>query len=190
MEGYQTRVNSIAVPKNTGIDGFLRTLKEILGLSRVQSISIDATGKIDYTRYVREAETDNPISVDYAGLDPWSIIRNGDLVEMRHPPDLPAPSIIALMFNRITREDLVPIAFATGADSDFWEWHRRTAGVELSPVGSAYGLPLYTDRQMPDHALVLCAGFAKGGLAECHRFLSVSMGIVDNKPPVTSVMIL
>lgn len=189
MEGYQEKTSSIVVPKNTGIDGFLRMLKGILGLPRVQSINIDATGKVNYTRYVRDGETDNPIEVDYSGLDPWSIIRNGDLVEMRHP-DLPAPSVIALMFNRINREDLVPVAFATGTDSDFWRWHRRTAGVEMSLAASAYGLPIYTDRQMPDHALVLCAGFTKGGLSECHRFISVNMGLMDTNPPETSVSIL
>jgi len=190
MEGYQERSSSISVPKNTGIEGFLRTLKGILSLPRVQAVNIDATGKINYIRYVRDGETDNPIAIDYTGLDPWSIIRNGELEELTRHTEEPAPNVIAVMFNRIAREGLVPIAFATGADSDFWRWHERSAGVELSRTASVYGLPLYTDRQMPDHSLVLCAAFVKGGMVDCHRFLSVSMGVVDTTPPETSVSIL
>lgn len=190
MEGYQERSSSISVPKNTGIEGFLRTLKGILTLPRVQSVNIDATGKINYTRYVREGETDNPIGVDYTGLDPWSIIRNGELEELTRHTEAPAPYVIAVMFNRIAREGLVPVAFATGADSDFWRWHERTADIELSRTSSAYGLPIFTDRQMPDHSLVLCAAFVKGSLVDCHRFLSVSMGVIDLTPPETSVSIL
>jgi hypothetical protein len=191
MEGYQERSHSIAVPKNTGIDGFLRALRGILVLPRVRNINIDATGAVRYTRYVRNDEPDSPVGVDYTGLEPWSIIRNGDLEEIPIPPATPAPNVIAYMFNRLVQDSLVPVALVTGAASEFWHWHERTARVRLARAGAAYGLPIYTDRQVPDHALVLCAAYVKGGsLIDCHRFLKVEMSDPGFVPPETSVEIL
>lgn len=189
MDGYQEKSSSVTVPKNTGIDGFLRTLKTILSLPRVQTINIDAKGKVNYTRYVRDGEPESPVNVDYAGLDPWSIIRNGQLDELQYMELEPAPSVIAAMFNHVAREGLVPIAFATGADTHFWRWHHRTSRVDLARTSVVYGLPIYTDRQMPDHSLVLCSGFVKGSLIDCHRFLNTAMG-VEFEAPDTSVNIL
>jgi hypothetical protein len=190
MDGYSERTHAITVPKNTGVDGFLRTLRGILGLPRVRNISIDATGAVRYTRYVREDEPDSPIQVDYTGLEPWAIIRNQELEELPLPPSTPAPSVIAFMFNRLTQDSLAPIAFATGARSEFWRWHERTSGVRLARAGMAYGLPIYTDRQIPDDSLILCAAYIKGSLIDCHRFLTTSMSDVGFKPPETSVEIL
>lgn len=186
---YQEKTSSVMVPKNTGIDGFLKTLRNILTLPRVQGIRIDAKGKIDYTRYVREGEPDNPITVDYSELEPWAIIRNGTIEELYHKESTPATNVIAAMFNWVAREGLTPVAFASGVETNFWQWHRQTAGVELSRTSSVYGLPLYTDRQMPDYSLVLCAGYVKGGLVDCHRFIMTTMGSTVT-PPETTVSIL
>ncbi len=190
MEGYEERAHTIAVPKNTGVDGFLRTLKGILMLPRVRNISIDATGAVRYTRYVRENEPDSPIGVDYTGLEPWSVIRNGEIEELSFPAKTPATSVIAFMFNRLTQDSLAPVAFATGAASEFWHWHERTARVRLAKTGAAYGLPIYIDRQIPDASLVLCAAYVKGSLIDCHRFLKVDMSDTDFEPPDTSVEVL
>jgi hypothetical protein len=190
MDGYEEKTSSISVPKNTGVEGFLKTIRGILTLPRVRGIAIDVSGKVSYTRYVREGEPDTPVPVDYTGLDPWSIIRNGELEEMPYELGTPSTSVIAAMFNRITREGLIPVAFASGADSHFWRWHEKTSGLSLVKKTSAYGLPIYTDRQMPDYSLVLCASYVRGNLIDCHRFLSVSMGVVDFAPPETHVSIL
>lgn len=189
MDGYEEKTSSVAVPRNTGVDGFLKTLRTILQLPRVQSINIDSKGKVSYVRYVREGETDTPINLDYAGLEPWNIIRNGQLEELHSMEHAPATTVIATMFNRIAREGLTPIAFATGVGTHLWRWHERTSQVELAKTPTVYGLPIYTDRQMPDHCIVLCASFVRGSLIDCHRFISASMGI-DFEPPDTSVSIL
>ena len=191
MEGYEERSHSIAVPKNTGIEGFMRTLRGILMLQRVRGINIDATGTIRYTRYVRENEPDSPIAVDYTGLEPWGVIRNGEIEEIALPSNVPATSVIAFMFNRLTQDSLTPVAFASGMASEFWSWHERTAKVRLARTGAAYGLPIYLDRQMPDHALVMCAAYVRGSsLVDCHRFLKIDMSAGDFTPPETSVEIL
>lgn len=191
MDGYQERLSSISVPKNTGLDGFLRTLRTILELPRVQNITIGSDGVVKYMRYVRDGEPDGPAQVDYTDLAPWNIIRNSlSLQEILHDPDVPAPVVIANLFNILGQESLIPIAFATGAASTFWKWHERTAGIRLTQRTSAYGLPIYTDSQMPDYSLVLCAAFVRTGLVDCHRFLMVGMQSEEFVPPDTNVSIL
>lgn len=194
MEGYEERSDSIRVPRNTGVDGFLTTLRRILTLPRVQTISIDASGLVSYTRIVREGEGTTPMVVDYGELAPWNIIRNGELEEFDTSPTDAAPTVIARMFNVLTSVGLAPIAFVTGANSSFWDWHRESH-VNLGRHGVAYGLPLYTDRGVPDHVLVFCAAYVKGStLAACHKFLVINMTTtaIDDRhvPPDTEVSIL
>jgi hypothetical protein len=190
MDGYVEKTNEVAVPKNTGIDGFLKTLRGILELRNVQNIGIDAKGVIRYTRYTREDEPDGPIEVDYTDLEPWAIIRNRDLQDIDYTPGTPASTVIAALFNMLAHENLVPIAFVTGTNSRFWAWHEESTGVRLEKETSAYGLPIYTDLQIPDHSLILCASHRRAGLVECHRFLLVTMNEVLFIPPETSVSVL
>jgi hypothetical protein len=189
MDGYQEKTSSVKVPKNTGVDGFLKTLRNILMLPRVQSIRIDAKGTVNYSRYVRDGETEGSLQIDYGELEPWALMRNSHIEELNYREGMPASNVIAVMFNRVARDGLVPNGFATGAETYLWDWHRRTAGIDLVRTSSVYGLPIYTDRQIPDHSLVLCAGYIKGGLVDCHRFIKVSME-ADMSPPETTVSIL
>lgn len=190
MEGYQEKTSSVSVPKNTGVDGFLKTLKGILELPNVQEIKIDSKGSVQYRRYVREGSEDKALAIDYGELTPWNIIRNSELEEVHCSPGTPATNVVSLMFNMVAREGLVPIAFVSGAGSHFWQWHEKTAGVNLARTGSVYGLPFYTDRQIPDHALILCAAYTRGGLVNCHRFIMAGMETMEFIPPETSVSIL
>lgn len=194
MEGYEERTDSIRVPKNTGVDGFLKTLRRVLTLPRVQVINIDSSGMVSYTRIVREGEPPEPVDLDFSDLSPWSIVRNGTLEEFTVPHDAPATATIARLFNLLTQESLVPVAWVTGANSDFWAWHEETAGVRLTRQNMAYGVPIYTDREVPDHSLILCAAYTKGTtLVGCHRFLVVSMasfGGQGEPPAETEVSIL
>lgn len=192
MEGYAEKTHEVKVPKNTGIDGFLQALRQVLALRNVQNIQIDSKGVVRYTRLIRtsEAEADDPILVDYTGLEPWGIIRHRQLDDLGIHYETPAPAAVALMFNKVATEGLVPVAFVTGADSAFWAWHERTAGVTLARQLLAYGLPIYTDRQIPDHSLILCAASQPGSLLSCHRFFFVGMDERALAPPKTSVAVL
>ena len=193
MEGYEERTHSIQVPKNTGVDGFVKTLRGVLELRNVQTIQVDAKGRVTYTRIVRAGEDSTPLAVDFGELAPWSIVRNGELEEFEAGEGDPATTVVARMFNLLTQEGLVPIAFVTGANSSFWRWHVETAGVRLARQNSAYGIPIYTDREVPDSSLILCAAYVRGAtLAGCHRFLAIGMASFGDQaaPPNTEVSIL
>lgn len=160
MDGYQEVTKSIAVPPNTGIDGFLRALKQILRKPLVQLVTINSKGKVSYTRYVRDDEPEDR-SIDFDDLQPYHIIRNADLQEFMPPMDLPASTIVGMMLDRVAQDRLHPVAFATGAQTHLWDWYRYTTGYSMVARRQLFGLPVLTDRQLPDSVLILCAGFGR-----------------------------
>jgi len=161
MEDYKEVTNNIDVPSNTGIDGFLRTLKQVLRKPRVQRVVISAKGKVSYTRYVRDGEPEDPVGIDFDDLQPYHVVRNAELREFMPPPNLPAPVVMGLMFEQVAQDRLHPIAFATGATSGVWDWYQYTTGHAVVARTQLFGLPLLVDRQIPDTVLLLCAGFGR-----------------------------
>jgi hypothetical protein len=160
MPEYRRVEDSIEVPKNTGVTGFLRTLEQIIRLPRVQDIRVDIKGKVSWSRYVLDGESE-PLGVEFEDLEPWAIIRNSEVVE------LPVRStnvalVLSMMLDKATSEALHPIAFASGADTVLWEWFADSTGYRLGSNNSVMGLPLYLDRHAPDTALILCAAYTKG----------------------------
>src|SRR5262245_21386748 len=119
MEGYSEKSGEVTVPKNTGVDGFLKALRGVLALRNVQSIFINAKGVVRYTRLIRkekeEEEPEGPLEVDYTGLEPWGIIRHRRVEDLGVHHETPAPATVALLFDRVARENLIPVAFVTGA---------------------------------------------------------------------------
>lgn len=161
MEGYREVSKSIDVPPNTGIDGFMRALRQILRKSRVQQVVINSKGRVTYSRYVREDEPEEASGIDFDDLQPYYIIRNAELQEFMPPPNLPATTVVSMMFDKVAQDRLHPIAFATGAQSHLWDWYQYTTGHVSVARRQLFGLPVLTDRQLPDSVLVLCAGFGK-----------------------------
>ncbi len=161
MDDYREVSKSIDVPPNTGVDGFLRTLRQILRKPRVQDIHINSRGQVRYTRYVREDEPEEPVGIEFDDLQPYYVIRNAELREFMPPPDLPAPVVIGLMFDQVAQERLQPIAFAVGAQTGLWDWYQYTTGHDVVARRQLFGLPIFIDRQIPDSVLLLCAGFGR-----------------------------
>jgi hypothetical protein len=188
MEAYEEKASTVTVPANTGVEGFLRTLRAVLSLQRVQSIHIDSKGRVRYTRLVREGETDTPLAVDYTELAPWNLIRHGELENLRYPPDTVATTVMAHVLDYCAREDVLPIALVIGNPTNFWKWHEDTASISFSIKSFAYGLPVIVDNDVPEHAVVFCVSHLRGSLIDCHRFLLVAMPVAQPFPE-TSVEI-
>jgi hypothetical protein len=159
MPEYKEITEKLYVPKNTGIEGFITTLRRILSLSKVQSISINANGQIKYNRIVREEENVQPLEIDFSTIMPSGIVRNNDIVELEEEKD--PTHAVARMFERVAQEHLFPVAWASGPSSTFWLWHERM-GLTIS-VGrdEAYGLPFLYDEYFPPTTLVLCTGYTR-----------------------------
>lgn len=153
---FELKKTLITVPKNTGIDGFMKTIHTILKLSRVQSVSIDARGAVTYERYVQI--DDQPVQIDFEGLEPWNVIRNADIEEVRIVSRNAAAVLLEVLDTAVSA-NLYPIAFVVGTESVLWGWYFRTTGCDLKSRTSLSGLPLYTDKQLPNTALALCAAY-------------------------------
>jgi hypothetical protein len=177
MPEYQEIEDSLDIPKNTGIEGFLRTIKEILQLSRVQSININAKGRVSWRRFVLDGEQ-GVVGADFADLEPWGIIRNGDVTELPIV-STNAALVLAFMLDRAALEKLHPIAFVTGAETVFWDWYSDSTGQDLMAKDQVYGLPVYTDRHAPDTALILCIGYSRdAALIDTQKSYKIEMDYV------------
>ncbi len=173
---YELATSSIEVPKNTGLEGFVHTVRSILKLPKVQSITISAKGKITYERYVLDGEP-KTLSIDFNGIEPYHLIRNAPKqIEELVVHSGNAATILAAMLDRASSEQLFPIAFVTGANTVLWRWYQQTTGFSLVSKESISGLPVLFDRYVPDTALILSATLAKDGtMIDTYKSYKVEM---------------
>lgn len=173
---YHLESHEVEIPKNTGIKGFLYTVEEILKLPRLQTININAKGKVRYERYVADGE-EIKIGLNFEGLEPWHVIRNGEVEELVIHSSNPM-SVLADMFDLVSREKFIPIAWVTGANSVLEPWIAYGTGRDVLPRPDLFGLPVYRDRNCPDTALVLCTAYAKGSaLVDTQKSYKIEMDI-------------
>lgn len=190
MSEYRKETHTVQVPKNTGRHGFLRALDRILTLSKVQTIVIKATGLVTYERFVAPGEKD-PVGVDYDGLEPYHVIRNGEVIDVPVQQLDEMWRLLFQLFGRAELERLVPVALVTGGNTLLWELLRRE-GVPSSTRLMLFGLPVLADRGMPDHTVTLCTAFERtAALIDCHRFFKMDITpLLGAKPPPTTVDVL
>lgn len=156
---YQEVTDTLDIPRHAGVEGFLVSIRGILRLPRVVNISIDSRGKITYTRYARPSEPRKNIEVDFDSVAPSAIIRNGAVTELDvESTEHNAAVCLARMFARAAADHMYPVGWVIGGDSHFRAWHMSTTGVDL-PEESAYALPVYRDRFIPDEALLLACAY-------------------------------
>jgi hypothetical protein len=158
---YKEVSDVIEVPKNTGIEGFLRVVRDILKRPRVQCIEIDARGKVSYRYFARQGEEKLPLATDFETLRPYMVVRNGRAVELSDPSPH-APTAIGQLFDMAAADHLFPVAWVAGAQTKFWDWYVSSTKLNLCSQDELFGLPLLTDRSIPDESLLLCAAFARG----------------------------
>jgi len=161
MPEYKEVQRSITIPKNTGKEGFLHTIGEILSLSFVQRVIIDLHGQITYKRMVLNGEEEANLNVDFDHVQPYHIIRNAKTREYLFSARQSAATVMAGMLDQSSKEGLTPIAFVVGAQTTLWSWYFLSTGVELEARDRLCGYTLYEDRHIPDTALVLCSGMGR-----------------------------
>ena len=85
MSDYEEIKETTVVPPATGVSGFLKTVEAILKLPRVQEISINAKGEVQYRYFLKAGEAARTIDLDLETLLPAQVIRNSRLEELRSP---------------------------------------------------------------------------------------------------------
>jgi hypothetical protein len=175
MAEYEEVEGSIEVPKNVGVTGFLKSIEAILKQSRVQSVSVDARGKVTYRRFVRGGEQAEPLSVDFETLQPHSIIRNSEVLEIPSEQEN-AAVVVGRLFHRMSVDQLNPVAFVGGANTHLWQWYKGWTGIECVTHDEFFGVPFFTDRLIEDHVLILCAAYSKAAaLIDTKKSYKVAM---------------
>jgi hypothetical protein len=161
MSDYKEVTETVEVPKNTGIRGFLHVVEGILKRPRVQSVEIDARGKVSYRYFARSGEERLPLSTNFDTLMPYMVVRNGKAVELSDPSPI-APIALGQLFDMVAVDHLYSVAWVAGANTRFWDWYAATTRFSLFSREELFGLPFLTDRNIPDESLLLAAAFARG----------------------------
>ena len=149
---------TVTVPKNTGVEGFLRTLGDLLKRPRLKQIVIDAKGCVTYTQLVSEGEADpeeEPYAFRHKDLTPSEIIKRVRLKE--YTASKHAACALIDLLGQASRRGLYPKAFVVGTDSRLRGWFEESTGNPQDFSEMLSGLPLLEDGGVPDQALVLLA---------------------------------
>lgn len=152
----------IKVPHNTGIEGFIHVLRSLLKKPRIQRVEIDAKGIITFSRFKlvdedTEEEEQPNFGTDFTSLQPYNIVRNSRVRELQIPDDMTAAVAVGYMFDQAAYDQFTPTAFVLGRASLLWDWYYLTTGHAVRDRKNFFGLPVRTDRPIPDSALLLCA---------------------------------
>lgn len=187
---YREVSNSIDVPRNTGVEGFIQTVRTILRRSRVQEIRITADGKVNYRRLVHGEQEETPLDVDLETLTPMAVARRAEVRELTLPPSLSAAISISKMFDRFAIDQIYPIIWGVSPATVFWKWFEATSKSALHARSHAFGLPVIADRHIPDTALLLFGAINSGAsLIDTTNVLKLEMEESILKPPDTTVEI-
>lgn len=180
-KGYIQYDETIEVPPGTGVEGFMRSVREVLRLPNVNNITINSKGKIDYTFYMRDGEEKRVATVNFDTLMPMAIVRNARVQEVVNRDDSATVAILQ-MFRAASLDHLAPIAFITGANSLLWPWYEFTTPLLAERRDELFGLPVHLDRQCPDETLLLAAAFTpRAELIDMHKAYKIDL------PPVVSL---
>lgn len=171
---YEEKTATLEIPKGTGLEGFLRAIREILLLGRVQELHVDVRGKISYRYFAREGDT-TTLDVDFESLMPYAIVRNGVVVEVI-PWGANAAVILGQIFARAAADHVYPVAWVGGAQTTFWHWFERTTGIANAITDELCGLPFLRDRMVEDSVLLLCTAYGRhAALIDTQRSYKILM---------------
>jgi len=165
MAEYKEVKGTIAVPANTGVEGFLHTIKTLMARPRLQSFQVDSKGTVSFRRFVlkdeqAESAKDN-YGVSLEHLQPYYVVRNALIRELTNIDGLNAASVVGVLMARAARDDMQPLSFLVNPTTLLWRWYKESTGHEWEEQGVFFGLPVLTDRYVPEEALLLCAGYGR-----------------------------
>ncbi len=173
---FELKEASVTVPKNTGLEGFLFTLRSILKLPRVQEILVTGKGVITYKRYAPASpgEDEEP-SIIFDSMYPWASVRTAEFEELivsRHN----AASTIITMLDATASLEMFPLGFIVSPATVLWDWYEVTTGYRLKKRSTLCGVRVLEDRAVPATALVLCASYENSNeLVSADRVFKVEM---------------
>jgi len=161
---YEQKTHALQVPKNIGVEGFIKAIREALRLPRVQRIVIDEAGRVTTTYIARVGEAvRSPVAENFFDeVSPYNIARNSVVVEEKYGHENCAVAM-AQLFHRASLGNLIPTTFITSPNTWLWDWYKETTSLEVDAGGTLFGLPVETDRFIGDEAVLLCAGYKRDG---------------------------
>lgn len=165
MSDYKQVEETIDIPLESGIDGFLLGIRQILALSRVVELRVHGNGKLTYKRWVRDEDEANAnLRIDFESVTPIGVIRNNDVVDVGVVDDKVSPAVaVCRLLHRVQVDYMYPTVLVVGANSVFFDWFRG-CGIDIQKNAERFfGHQLVRDRFVEDDTLLVCASYGPGG---------------------------
>lgn len=159
MPKYEEEHKTIEVPQGTGIPGLLKAVGSVLELPRVQNITIGKDGKVAYTRFRKPEEPETNVEMAFDSLMPWQVVRSHPVTEVSIV-SINAAVVVGQLFSLSSMEGYNPVAFVLSPSTKFWAWYTATTTL-VSSRDDIHGLSVYTDKHVPEEALILCAAYGR-----------------------------
>jgi hypothetical protein len=138
------------------IDGILDTVRRIILMGEVQSISIRNDEPITYQRFVRPGEELKPSesTSSFAELSAMEVVRNVPMEE--YPPGTLSPADTVLkMFIAMAFDGWVVTHILIGDHTQFWTW----LGIEplySKRISQFLGARIEREKTLPSGVFILC----------------------------------
>lgn len=186
MSDYRQVERTVSVPPESGVDGFLLAIRNILSLSRVTELKVHGKCEVTYTRWVRsEDEANANLRMDFESVTPFNVIRNNEIVDYGIVSDYHIPTVVLCnLIHKLAEDHFYPTAFVIGANSGFFDW-LESGGVSLPKnANRVLGYQLLRDRFVDDVTVLLGAAYGPGGsiidTRVTYRLLLPMKGAVDD----------
>jgi hypothetical protein len=167
--------NSIDIPRAAGVKGLVKTIEAVLHeIPRVKSLSVNTAGKLTYVWYApKDVVGDNPTDMledklSLGELTPYAVLRGKPILEVL--PKCTGLAVFVELFHAMNVDRLYPICLVVGTMSLLPAWARHyglddsyTRLFESAVVSDArlFGVPIVSDRHIPDEVIILCASYAR-----------------------------
>jgi hypothetical protein len=165
MSDYKQVEETVDIPLDTGVDGFLLAIRQILLLSRVIELHINSKGKVTYKRWVRdEDEANTNLRLDFESVTPIGVIRNNNIIDVGVVDAKVSPAVaVCRLLHRIQADHMYPAVLVVGANSVFFDWFRG-CGIDIQKNAERFfGHQLMRDRFVEDDVLLVCTSFGSSG---------------------------
>ena len=166
------------VPQPKGISAIMETLKEILGLGKVQSLLVELGKPVVFTRFVKEEEADRARQVEEQGAASLGdVARNVSMEEYSGRRQNGRPEEIFIdMLMGVSARRLSLTHIGLGPETRFFKWMDLDE-MAYGGIAQFAGAEVIRDKDIPDEIMLLFAGPRAGGKPEeatfilkCHLF--------------------
>ncbi len=160
MNGYSKQKVTIAVPRASGVQGFLHAMKEVLSRHNVDSVVVNSSGQVDVVIWVKNRDENHEFgpmqtAIGFESLMPAELLSRITLQEVATEADVLPELLMTRLFQEVDVEGLFPALLVVQNLDTFGKWYRA---VTRQPFrGNVFGCHVAEDQNIADDIAILFA---------------------------------